>query len=181
MIRPSPITKAFNAQNVTIFNIASSVTKAATPVGGATYSEFAKSSASAWGETNLVDLLDNQEPKAQLDAEDAKGPVTLGISYEKAIAGPDKKMTRVVVFGDSDWIKNGNLNVYANRDLFLNAVNWLAGEDANLTIRAGTIRASYAPIPEATFLLILLSSFMLPELILLVGLWVWWKRKTENV
>ena len=166
----SPITKAFSAQTVTIFNLASSLAKIDKGVAGATYSEFAKSGPTAWGETNLKDLLDSDQPKAQLDPEDFKGPVTLGMSYEKQGA-------KVVVFGDSDWIKNGNLNVYANRDLFLNAINWLAGEEGGLTIRAGTIRASYAPIPQASFLLILLSSFILPELILLVGLWVWWKRK----
>ncbi len=167
----SPITKAFNAQTITIFNIASSLSKIDKGIEGATYSEFAKSSATAWGEKNLSDLLDSNDPKAEFSQEDIKGPVTLGMSYEK-------KGSKVVVFGDSDWIRNGNLNVYANRDLFLNAVNWLAGEEASLTIRAGTIRASYAPIPTASFFLILLSSFILPELILLVGLWVWWKRKS---
>ncbi len=167
----SLITKAFNAQTITIFNIASSLSKIDKGIEGATYSEFAKSSATAWGEKNLSDLLDSNDPKAEFSQEDIKGPVTLGMSYEK-------KGSKVVVFGDSDWIRNGNLNVYANRDLFLNAVNWLAGEEASLTIRAGTIRASYAPIPTASFFLILLSSFILPELILLVGLWVWWKRKS---
>jgi ABC-type uncharacterized transport system involved in gliding motility auxiliary subunit len=167
----SPITKAFSAQTVTIFNIASSLEKMQQPMKGATYTSFAQSSPTAWGETNLADLLDAEEPKAEFNPDDNKGPVTLGMSFEKG-AG------RVVVFGDSDWIKNGNLNVYANRDLLLNAVNWLVGEEASLTIRAGTIRASYAPIPAVTFLLILLSSFIIPELLLLTGLWVWWKRKS---
>lgn len=186
----SPITKGLSRENVSIFNIASSLQKKESTQDGATYTELAKSSASAWGEADLSALFDSSEPTAQKGPNDQSGPVTLAMSYEKKLsdekepaeAAPQKekfnKVARVVVFGDSDWVLNANLRVYSNRDLFLNAVNWLAGEDGGVSIRAGTIRASYAPISGPTFMAILLASFLLPEIILIFGLWVWWKRRS---
>lgn len=186
--KTSPITKALTKQNITVYTMSSSLAKAETPIPGATYIQFAKTSPSAWGETNLKDLLDETNPKAALEANDFKGPVTLGISYEKSIQNPAgsaestvKKVSRVVVYGSSSWIKNSGLGSYSNRDLLLNSVNWLAGEEGGYTIRAGTIRASTAPISQATFMLILLVSFILPEVILLSGLWIWWSRRFQAV
>ncbi len=179
----SPITKSFSKQTVTIFTMASSIRKSDTATKGATYTSLVKSSAAAWGETNLAPLLDEANPTATLDDSDNKGPVTLAMSYENPIDsgsakdGDVKLVSRAVVFGSSSWLSNEGIGNYANRDLFINAVNWLVGEEGGYTIRAGTIRASYAPIPQATFILLLLSSFLIPEVLLLAGLWVWWKRR----
>jgi ABC-type uncharacterized transport system involved in gliding motility auxiliary subunit len=90
-----------------------------------------------------------------------------------------KKMTRVVVFGDATWAQNGNLTTMGNRDLVLNAVNWALGEEGGVAIGPKSIRASVAPIPQATFNVILALSFLGPELILLFGLFVWWRRKAS--
>lgn len=180
----NPITKNFTNQNITIYNIASSLKKGADADKDANYSEFVHSSETAWGETDLKALLDTDPPAAQKDAVDTAGPLTLGMSYEKKLSGGDTKdaqntkVARVVVFGDSDWVLNANLRVYANRDLFLNSVNWLAGEEGGVSIRSGTLRASLKPVPRATLMLILISSFLVPELILLCGLSVWWKRRS---
>ena len=84
----------------------------------------------------------------------------------------------MVVFGDGDWIMNGNLSVYSNRDLALNALNWLVGEEANITIRPRAVGASAAPMQEQTLIAILASSFLVPQLILVFGLFVWWRRRS---
>jgi ABC-type uncharacterized transport system involved in gliding motility auxiliary subunit len=41
----------------------------------------------------------------------------------------------VVVFGDSDFAVNSNLRLSGNRDLILNAINWLAEEEDLISIR----------------------------------------------
>jgi ABC-type uncharacterized transport system involved in gliding motility auxiliary subunit len=46
------------------------------------------------------------------------------VTGEQANDAP-KPETRMVVFGDSDFVTNGYLGIPGNRDLFLNAVNWL--------------------------------------------------------
>lgn len=183
----SPITKELSKQNPSVFNIAATISKVGEGEQGATYVELVKSSPTAWGEKNLTSLFNESDPTATKDADDVSGPVTLAMSYEKKIqeSGAKKgetdhkfeKVSRVVAFGDSDWIVNANLHVFSNRDLFLNSINWLAGEEGGYTIREGAMRASQAPITRASYMLILLTSFLAPELILLFGLSVWWKRR----
>ena len=43
---------------------------------------------------------------------------------------------RLVVFGDSDFASNTYLSTLGNRDLFANAVNWLAEDESLISIRA---------------------------------------------
>ncbi len=193
-----PITKSLKKTDVTIFNIASSVKPGATKKEGATYTELVKTGPNAWGESNLSQIFESDEPSAIYDPEsDVKGPVTVAVSYEKKLSDEKKegeksadgknadakfdKATRVVVFGDSDWILNPNLSVYANRDLALNALNWAIGEEGGITIRPKAIGASFARISRETFSLILATSFMAPELLLILGLFVWWRRRTVSV
>jgi ABC-type uncharacterized transport system involved in gliding motility auxiliary subunit len=86
-------------------------------------------------------------------------------------------MARVVVFGDATWIENGNLSAMGNRDLILNSINWIMGEEGGVAIGPKSIRASVAPIPQSTFNVILAFSFLGPEIILLFGLFIWWRRR----
>lgn len=184
------ITKDFNQQTPTIFNIASTVRAKGSNDASTTYTELLKSSATAWGETNLDGIFNSDDPVAVLEENDAAGPLSLVTVYEKKNAAQKKDakdsetpsfetISRVVVFGDSDWIMNQNLNVYSNRDLFLNSLNWLAGEEGGVTIRPKSVRASYAPIPRATFALLVTSSFVIPEILLVLGLLIWWGRRTS--
>jgi ABC-type uncharacterized transport system involved in gliding motility auxiliary subunit len=45
------------------------------------------------------------------------------------------RRSRVVFFGDSDFAGNSNLKLSGNRDLVLNAVNWLAEKEDLISIR----------------------------------------------
>lgn len=194
------VTRNLTAQHITIFNIASSVRPKGKSEGDITYTELAKTGPAAWGEIDLDRIFNSDEPAAELGETDLKGPVSLAVAYEKKLGkegGADKpaddqpaaeagkdgfeKAARVVVFGDSDFILNANLHVYANRDLMLNSVNWMVGEEGGISIRPKSMRASSAPIPRATFLMLLTSSFLIPELILIFGLFTWWRRKALSV
>lgn len=183
-----PITSNFNSNNVTIYNIASTVTTDIKNSGNETYTELVKTSPTSWAETNIDALFDSSNPTAQKEDNDIKGPVSLALAYEKKFddsaenkdASQDPKFdktTRVVVFGDTDWILNSNFEVYANRDLILNAVNWTVGEEGGITIRPRAMRASVTEFTRDMFITMLRSSLFIPELILLFGLFIWWRRK----
>ncbi len=188
------ITRSMTSANKTVFNIASSVTpKSSGKADGkeGTWTEIVKSSQSSWGEKNLSLIFDTDTPSIAQDPEDTKGPVALAVAYEKKVEdkkGADKdkeadfeKTSRVVVFGDSDWVANGIYGFYSNRDLLLNTLNWLVGEEGGVTIRPRALKASIAPISKTEFEYIIASSLLIPELILIVGIFVWWRRRTvEN-
>ncbi len=184
-----PITKDFTPTTVTVFNAAASVRSKAKSMDGVTYTDLLKSSQTAWAETNLSALFAD-EPSADADDSDIKGPVSMGVVYEKRLKSEPEaagksaedsatKSSRVVVIADGDWVLNSNLNVYANKDLVLNSINWIAGEEGGVSIRPRSLRESAAPIEQETFLRLITASFMIPELILMFGLVVWWRRRNN--
>jgi ABC-type uncharacterized transport system involved in gliding motility auxiliary subunit len=202
----SPITRNLTAQDPVVFDMACSVRPKGGEGAGSpdkpTYTELVKSGPNAWGESNLSLVFDSSSPTATLEEDDIKGPVTLAVAYEKKLPPAEKAKTdaaaaettptpaaeeeqgkfenvsRVIVYGDSDWITNENFGFYANRDLVLNSINWLVGEEGGITIRPKSMRSSFAPIPRQTFLRIFAGSLIIPELILILGIAVWWRRKT---
>jgi ABC-type uncharacterized transport system involved in gliding motility auxiliary subunit len=179
-----PITKDFNQRTPSIFNIASTVTSTKKSEGDTTYVELLKSSATAWGESDIAALF-SEEPTATKGEDDLAGPVTIGVVYEKKVSTPEQKegeqgndrRARLVVIGDSDWALNANIDVLSNKDLLTNIVSWSAGEEAALSIRPRSMRESLAPIQRDSYIRILAASFVLPELLLLVGLFVWSRRR----
>ena len=183
-----PISKNMKADDVTVFNIASSVQAKPGDDKSIVLTELAKTGPSAWAEKDLDRLFAEENASAVFDnGIDGPGPVSLAVSYEKKIPGPKSKdpnaeasfdkVSRMVVFGDTDWIMNGNLAVYSNRDFVLSALNWLVGEEGGVSIGRKNMRMSDAPMTEDVFLLLLFASFVVPEAILLLGLFVWWRRK----
>lgn len=186
---PHPLTRSMSEQDITLFNVASSVRPTGASDEKATWTELARTGLTAWAEKNLEQLFDVPEPGAAREPDDLAGPVSLAVAYERKLDVPAaegasaeekpsfRPMARLVVFGDSDWVLNANLAMYANRDLSLNAVNWLVGEEGGVTIRPRQMRQSLAPISKDTFVWLLVSSFLIPELIVLGGLAVWWRRR----
>jgi ABC-type uncharacterized transport system involved in gliding motility auxiliary subunit len=185
------LTRNLSPEHITIFGMASSVSAASTITDGGKVTELIKTGPSSWAESDLKSLLDSERPSATFDeTSDKRGPVALAAAYERKIntesSAQDKQAeepafdreARVVVFGDSDWVNNASIGVYANRDLAMNTVNWLVGEEGGITLRPKSIRASTAPISRDQFAIILASSLLIPELLLIGGLWVWWRRRS---
>lgn len=182
-----PITAGFSAAQPVVFSFASSVTAPKAPAAGSMYTELLKAGPNSWAEKNVDALFSAEGATASRDPEDTKGAIPIGVALERQVstgaqsssAEDFKKMTRVVVFGDATWIENGGLAAMGNRDLVLNAVNWVTGEEGGVAIGPKSLRASVAPIPQSTFNVILALSFLGPEIILLLGLFVWWRRRVS--
>ncbi len=180
-IEPHPITSVLSQRDRPIFNIASSVTITERKEG-ATYTELFKSSANGWAESDIKTVFTEREPTVGLDDSDTKGPISLAVAYENEVKGSsadDKKFTRVVVIGDTDWITNALFQQSpAHRDLALNSVSWLMGENSSISIRPKKFKSSITRLPRETFYVVLGSGFFVPELILILGLFIWWRRRT---
>jgi ABC-type uncharacterized transport system involved in gliding motility auxiliary subunit len=77
----------------------------------------------AWGETNFSEI-DSLNVEGGITATyepdvDHQAPLTVGVSVENSTTG-----ARIVVFGDEDFAKNKYIDMYANRDLLVNAIVW---------------------------------------------------------
>jgi len=75
-------------------------------------------------------------------------------------------------------LRNDSLGAMGNRDLILNIVNWATGEEASIAIGPKKMRRSEAAFSQATFNVILALSFLGPEFLLLLGLFIWWRRQS---
>lgn len=174
------ITKSLNGVT-TFFPRSRSVSLAENQPDGQLGSVLAETTAAGWGETDLAN------PDVAFDAgKDKQGPVGLGVAVSKdAAEGPkspdaDKPVqTRLVVFGNAAFVSNGVLNqAAANADLALNAINWLAQEEALIAIR---------PKPPQQRTITLTNQQMgtiftgvvagLPLAMLALGTFIWYRRR----
>lgn len=170
------ITRALKGR--TLFPMVRSVS--ALPVPGVKATEVVKTSPSSWAETDLDALF--QQQQAALADTDRRGPVPIVVAAEidlSQVEGATGTDARIVVFGSSDFADNQNLEgTFYNRDLVLNAVGWLVGQSDLLSIRPRALRASRLSLTEGEMQAVFyLSVLVLPELLLLAGLVVWWRRE----
>ncbi len=151
--------------------------------GGGRLSAIVSTSETAWAETNL-DLLFS-EGQYELDADDSAGPVAVAIAGTPTVdvaapaEGEAPLEPRIVVYGDADFAANHAIEAVRNRDLFVNSVNWLLGDVESITIRPAISRASRVLLSNADFnLLRPLALFVLPEVLMIIGVIVWWRRRS---
>lgn len=121
----------------------------------------------------------NQAGTATFSAErDTPGPVP--IAGEVALKRGET-LGRVAVFGDADMLNNSLLDQGGNRDLFINAINWLAEDEEIL----GERPAREQPFVTTFILtdtdgrwLLTMSTVVLPGLFFLTGIAVFlWRRQ----
>lgn len=177
-----PISKGFEKNNRVMFNMATSLAVNETfarkiDKGKGTphkYTNLALSSESAWGESDTA-FLTNDNPTVSFDEKlDRKGPFPLAIAYENS-----ETSTKVIVYGDSSFVSNAFLSSNWNKDLLLNTVNW--GVDiASLDIRPRSLRESHIELTEGAFYNIAILGILLPELFLLLGIWMWFSRSNYS-
>lgn len=87
---------------------------------------------------------------------------------------------QLVVFGDSDFASNQNIQNGYNRDLFLNTFAYLLGETENITIRPKTWKNSTLEISDEQKRAVYFASiFIVPQLIILLGLGIWAMRRNR--
>jgi ABC-type uncharacterized transport system involved in gliding motility auxiliary subunit len=177
-----PITEELSRRGssaLTTYGISRSVEPQADGKKGVTPVSLAKTGPNSWAETDLEGVF--QKQTARLDEHDRKGPISLAVAVTANLKdmGADHDGTaRLVVFGDAVFADNQYINQYFNRDLLLNTVGWLVGEEGLISVRARTIRASRVQFTaEQGTVIFYLSVLILPEILLIAGLAVWWQRR----
>ncbi len=172
------ITRDFKQR--TVFPMTRSVHADAAGKKGLQATEIVKTSPSSWGETDLDGLF--QRSEATLDPADTKGPVPIAVAVEADLkqTGQDKGGTaRIAVYGSVEFAENREVEgTYYNRDLLLNTVGWLCGQSDLLSIRPRAVRASRVQFTaDQGTVIFYLSVLLIPELLLIAGIAVWWRRE----
>ena len=106
---------------------------------------------------------------------DTAGPLSLGVAASRDVNG---KSARLVVIGDSDFAANQWINNQHNGDLFFNTIDWLAQDENQISIRPKqpTDRRVTLTGGQATMLR-WLDLIFLPGVVLISGVYIWWKRR----
>lgn len=187
-----PITREL--RDATLFHVARSVRP---KVGGTgDFTTLILTSEASWGERDLDRFF--SDGQAEFDGDDLAGPVPVAVAGTPRLAAgaeegeggaPDQEgdggaesnerpEARLVVIGDSDFAANQLIGEFRNRDLFVNAVNWLLGDVEAISIRPDQARASRMQLSGEQFLQIrYLSLFVLPQVIAVIGVFAWWLRR----
>ena len=169
-----PIVRPISAAGLpVIFPLVRSITKAEKPPEGVAESMLVETSAEGWGETNLKGL----DSGIEKGPGDTPGPVSLAV----AVGGDEKpgtKTPRLVVIGNSRFATAGYLANGANGVLFANAVHWLSGAEKQIGIPPKTPEQTSLSLTDSQVQKIAIASVAgLPLLAVLLGIWVWYRRR----
>jgi gliding motility-associatede transport system auxiliary component len=152
--------------------VARSVTTRA--VKGVKDTQLFTTSAGGWGETDL--RPQGGQIKVSKDAKDTPGPVSMAVAAEPD--GTKAKPWRLLVVGDSDFATNATIQSLGNLTLALNAVNWLAKQEASLGIPPRKPEQVQLFLSASQMRTIALISLLgLPGAAIVLGVAVWWRRR----
>jgi ABC-type uncharacterized transport system involved in gliding motility auxiliary subunit len=108
-------------------------------------------------------------------ARDVPGPVTIAVALERTVGD---RVQRVVVVGNGHFLSNQFLGNGGNLELGVNMVNWLAGDDALITIQPRPARDSSLELGRGAQYVILFGFLVfLPLAFVSTGILVWWRRR----
>ena len=111
------------------------------------------------------------------DPNNKKGPMTIGAAGTYN-TGAKNSQGRFVVVGSSSWAANSFINFNGNRDLALNAVNWLSSDEDLISIRPKQPEDRRITMTRAQLMWVRTTSqFLLPLIVVFAGVSVWWKRR----
>lgn len=138
--------------------------------------EVVKTGDQAWAETDLAALNEGSiNPDQGVDIVGSVPIVTVGETSDSN--------SRLVVVGDSDFGTDAFQAAYGNSDLFINMVDWAAGQDnlISLTPKSETTRTLNLPtIPYFTGLLYLVTFIIIPGIALVFGIVVFIRRRRRG-
>jgi len=130
------------------------------------------SSGNSFATMNLTSpAVDARDPKNK------KGPLAIAAAGTYN-TGKQNSQGRFVVIGSSGWAANRFINFNGNNDLALNAVNWLSSDEDLISIRPKPEDDRRITMTKAQMNLVRATSqFVLPLIVVVAGIAVWWKRR----
>lgn len=92
--------------------------------------------------------------------------------------GKHDSQGRFVIVGSSSWAANSFINFNGNSDLALNTIDWLSSDEDLISIRPKEREDRRVTMTRAQLNLVRSTSqFLLPLIVVVAGVSVWWKRR----
>jgi len=111
------------------------------------------------------------------DPKNKKGPLTIAAAGTYN-TGKQDSQGRFVVVGSSSWAANSFIKFNGNSDLALNTIDWLASDEDLISIRPKQEEDRRITMTSAQMNLVRITSqFLLPLVVVLAGVSVWWRRR----
>jgi ABC-type uncharacterized transport system involved in gliding motility auxiliary subunit len=111
------------------------------------------------------------------DPKNKKGAATIAAAGTYK-TGKENSQGRFVVVGSSSWAANSFIRFNGNGDLALNAINWLASDEDLISIRPKEREDRRLTMTNAQMNWVRTTSqFLLPLVVVVAGVSVWWKRR----
>lgn len=184
-----PVTKSFHTHGGAPLRLGAARSVRPAPGGslasGISTVTLAATSATAWGERSYrlgrfeftpgVDIrpIPGMEPKNALGIVVAAERVAARAGLAFSVRGG-----RIVVFGTGDMISNKRIADAGNQNIFLNAVNWMADRDTQLSIPARPIDRFQLSISAGDLAKLRYGLlFGVPGIAAFLGLIVYWTRR----
>jgi ABC-type uncharacterized transport system involved in gliding motility auxiliary subunit len=165
----SPITKNFTG-SMTFFPLARTVSIADKSKTEPQIVELLKTSPRSF----TVPSLKQGQNELKFDPKTA-GPLSLGVAASRKSGSGE---ARLVVIGNSTFAANPFVDQQKNGDLFYNAINWLAQEENLISIRPKSQTNRRVTLTQAQdSALMWLDLILLPGMVILSGIYIWWKRR----
>jgi ABC-type uncharacterized transport system involved in gliding motility auxiliary subunit len=106
---------------------------------------------------------------------DIPGPIVIAATFERQVGD---RQQRVVVVGNGAFLSNSFIGNGGNRDLGVNLVNWLSGDDNLITLQPRSSADASIDIDQNILYLIAFSFLLaLPLAFMITGAVIWWRRR----
>ena len=91
----------------------------------------------------------------------------------------DKKKSELIVFSDSDFLSNYQIQLGLNKDLILNTILTLTGEEEWVSIRPKQPKGTQISLNRYEQMILILIYIIFPLIFLIVGLVLWYRKRSS--
>ncbi|MBX7143777.1 MAG: hypothetical protein K1X79_04950 [Oligoflexia bacterium] len=171
-----PIVNKLGLSRATIMNVVAPCKAGSAATSSYKSDNILWTSADSASDSRILELLNGQTSlSSAFIGKNNSDPIAVAVAVTTQAGAPI-----AVAVGDSDWVLNSAFDYYSNRDLALNCLQWLLGNDWALVARARNEVNSAAALSSAEFQRFGTAAVLMAEALMLLGftLWAWRSRRT---